>query len=216
MMPSRLKECYWEWRDPYPYRSYFKKRRCIFIHIPKCAGTSVLSSLSDGGVFYRDHATWLDYKLANPKRYQAYYKFAFVRNPWDRLVSTYHYLASGGNKTTDLWLQEIMKQEGVDFRKFIMQFITADMMHTWLLLKPQHAFVCNYKNEIEVDFLGRFETIGTDFGQVSTRLNIHGNLPKINQSHRAKYQDLYTDTGLVDRVYDLYGKDIDLFGYSFD
>ena len=77
----------------------------IFIHIPKVAGTSILSML---GKKYtgRDHLPWYVYYTANPVYFQNAFKFSFVRNPWDRTFSAYRYLLAGGNQRGDKEVSE--------------------------------------------------------------------------------------------------------------
>lgn len=90
------------------------KYRCIFIHIPKCAGTSINKLLSENTIFdYRipnydflygwcpkrklflQHATvreLLELDLISNKIWNEYYKFTIIRNPWDRLISSYNWI----------------------------------------------------------------------------------------------------------------------------
>ncbi|WP_417698442.1 sulfotransferase family 2 domain-containing protein, partial [Psychromonas sp.] len=75
----------------FPYRKYTRKYKCIFIHIPKTAGTSILMTLI-GKDSLKDHSNYYDFKRINSVKFKKYYKFCFVRNPYDRAVSLYEYL----------------------------------------------------------------------------------------------------------------------------
>jgi hypothetical protein len=72
------------------YAGYPNRHRCIFIHIPKTAGASIALSLFNEPP---RHVHYRDFEIANPDKFRRYFKFAFVRNPWDRLVSSYFYFA---------------------------------------------------------------------------------------------------------------------------
>ncbi len=64
-------------------RDYFDESKCIFVHIPKSAGTSVKNALFPN-TKGPGHRMAMDYYLENPKKYEEYFVFAFVRNPFDR------------------------------------------------------------------------------------------------------------------------------------
>ena len=70
------------------------KHKFIFIHIPKCAGCSLKEHLvknSDNKLINSGHES-LDVLLKNfSLKTEDYYKFTFVRNPWDRIVSLYFF-----------------------------------------------------------------------------------------------------------------------------
>ena len=70
-------------------------RVLLFIHIPKTAGTSICKAF---GVFTRGHASIKKFP-ANIRHH--YFKFCFVRNPYDRLVSSYFYLKANGSNHID-------------------------------------------------------------------------------------------------------------------
>ena len=67
-------------------RMIVEKRKCIFIHIPKTGGTSIEYFFKKKGG-QRKHALPRKIKKEFPSKWENYYKFAFVRNPWDRFVS---------------------------------------------------------------------------------------------------------------------------------
>ena len=75
------------------YRGYPDEHRCVFIHIPKAAGTSLTKTLFAAP---SRHLQYTEYERANPKKFKKYFKFTFVRNPYDRLFSAYSFLKKGG------------------------------------------------------------------------------------------------------------------------
>ena len=133
-----FRDIYRSYFDPYPYRAYTAKKKSIFIHIPKTAGTSILKSL---GGWAGDHCSYREYLQASPTKFKEYFKFCFVRNPYDRLVSTYNYLKYGGNKTSDLIMQRRIQNEYDTFDKFVRNFLNHDVIYRVNLLKPQYWFI---------------------------------------------------------------------------
>ena len=83
-----------ETEDGYTYKPY-DDFQCIFVHIPKTAGMSICQSLF--GNLAGGHATLADYQIIFAKHeFDNYFKFSFVRNPWDRVYSAYNFLKKGG------------------------------------------------------------------------------------------------------------------------
>ena len=89
-------------------------RPLLFIHIPKNAGTTIARVLEpinsrytdneyEDGINEDEDATYghIDVKelymngFISPLAWDNYFKFCFVRNPWDRMVSLYKYLNKG-------------------------------------------------------------------------------------------------------------------------
>lgn len=199
--------------DPFPYRRYMRRHRCIFIHVPKAAGTSIRSHL---GAFskVRDHFGYDIYQAANPVRFEKYFKFSFVRNPWDRAVSVYEYLRNGGNGKSDQALADQVN-EYRDFCEFANDMLTTEGLHLNKLLRPQFTFLVNPNGQLMVDFLGRFENLETDYQRVLDKLNLRGSIQHLNKGRPRDYRNFYDSktAELIGRVYKL---DAELFDYSFE
>src|SRR5262249_33764757 len=136
------------------YSHFADEFRCIFIHIPKTAGNSFSQTL-----FGRDsrHIPYIEDEKAKPKKFRHDFKFTFVRNPWDRLVSTYFFLKKGGLAEPDRrWAEEHL-QSYADFDSFVRRWVNSANIWTWVHFLPQHYFVCDASLAIKMDFVGRME-----------------------------------------------------------
>lgn len=199
----------------FPYRRYADRNRCIFIHIPKTAGTSVLASLA-GQNFCRDHVRFSEFKRVDPLRFESYFKFCFVRNPYDRLVSCYEYLKAGGNKRDDLYFKELLANYYPSFDSFVLHYLDQHKIHEHILFQPQYIFIFNCRGECEVDFVGRYESISSDFSIVCEKLRVTLELPSENASLREPYKSYYSNESVRKKVYNLYLKDFVTFNYPED
>lgn len=184
--------------------------RCIFIHVPKTAGSSVAEALF--GTASR-HVDYADYLRANPRKFRAYFKFAFVRDPWDRLVSTWSFLKRGGMNERDRhWADERLSPFR-DFDHFVRDGLSSAAILSWVHFRPQSEFVSSPDGQLMLDFVGRYERLEADFALVATRLGIEAQIRKSNQSAHAPFATCYT-AETADIVGRVYRRDAALFGYK--
>jgi Sulfotransferase family len=195
------------------------QKRFLFVHIPKTGGNSIQSVLArysedkivvragqDGverfGVTnpkykLKKHSPLADYRAAlGEKQLGQLYKFAAVRNPWDRMVSLYFTPGQGKQ-----WNRKA-------FRKTIAQALSAA---DHLRLEPGEADP--FRN---VDRIIRFENLAADFNSVCNELGISPEaLPRYNRSEREHYSKYYDDE-LRALVAERCALEIARFGYRFD
>lgn len=191
----------------------YDQRECIFVHITKTAGTSVAKSLF-GELPY--HYTASQYRIIFGRRdFNRYFKFAFVRNPWDRLYSAWSYLKGGGWDAKDRAWAKIHLADTDDFNEFVLSWLNTDRLQSHLHFRPQRHFLCDRHGRILIDHLAYFETIQSDFKLIRDRIHPAAELPHTNRSARDDYRKVYS-AAAVDRVAALYADDISMFGYTFD
>jgi len=207
-----------ETEDGYTYKPY-DDHRCIFVHIPKAAGMSICRSLF--GNLAGGHATLADYQVIfSRQEFDSYFKFTFVRNPWDRLLSAYHFLCTGGVTEHDRnWAHHIRHYESFD--AFVRHGLKTPRMRKKLHFRSQSSFLrIPYNETIPLDYLGYFENIQQDFETIRRRIGLGDStiLRHVNKTTVEKTSDFrtaYTDqTRQI--VADFYADDIELLGYSFD
>ena len=196
--------------------------KCIFIHIPKTGGNSITTALnklpkrSNTPISISTipkHAKAQRVKQAlGDDIWEAYFSFAFVRNPWDLMVSSYHWWL----QTAPIWkhlhaeIKEIEKLGSFDHfmhSKYGQEMINESKgtMFDWI----------SENDEVIVDFVGRFENIQEDWEKICVHLGSEPTtMPHINKTRRRNYQQYYTpETRQI--VYERFQKVIDLYGYEF-
>ena len=201
----------------------------IFIHIPKCAGSSMEAvSWNKGGghatlqTFYKMHAI-------NPNRepinWREYCKWSFVRNPWERAVSTWESVArfkkegyDTFKKFTNALYKEKTKLKSLDNIKGIpkdQRTSVFNIPHVYPMLP-----MLKVNGAVDMDFIGRYERLEEDWVKILDRLSTPKNklnnpLPKHNvRKNKTPYQEYYTED-LVNKMGDIYQEDIEYFGYKF-
>lgn len=199
------------------YRRYFSWRKfgCIYIHIPKAAGTSINKAIYGKTL---GHYKAQEIKSKFPSLYEKSFVFSFVRNPWDRVASAYRFVKSGGTSTMRVYKPEQYRRPEFDsFEKFVLEWLPKqDLSKVDVVFQPQSFFVCDKHDDISVDYLGKIENIASDIENVSAKVGYYINLKRENSTGTPKdYRELYKNDDMIRQVYDIYKSDVDAFDYSF-
>ena len=203
--------------------------RYLYFVIPKTASATVrhsLKSYTDIGypvTAFEQHMTIEQFlKLDGATSvFDLYFKFSFVRNPYDRIYSGYMQdrLAS---VTWTKWIaakKPIFDEIGDDFNRYLQEYVSrADVLHDWewICFCPMTAFT-HRDGEYALDWHGKVETLTTDLKALEERLGIKiqkaGDLNVRTKAEQGlKYLHKYTRTS-VQLVNQLYRHDFDCFDY---
>ena len=195
----------------------FDQYECIFIHIPKNGGISVANGLFGQGRMLGGHYSNDFYRIIFGEEFNHYFKFAITRNPWDRLVSAFHYLKGGGLDFRDVaWERKHISQYN-DFSTFVDSWVCSKNVKKGMHFIPQSEFICDTEGKIVTDYIGRFECIDHDFANLAKKLKIkNARLLHSNQSKRRKDYRFYYSDEQAKRVESVYAADIKAFGYQYD
>ena len=207
----------------------------VFIHIYKTAGTSVAKALAPYNVSPHKRRTarllkrlrapfpptWdpglsVDHKTAIESRdrlgaetFDDFFSFSFVRNPWDWQFSLYQYVL----RNADHAQHDHFLQMG-SFNRYVQWLCEDEVAHRDD--RCQSDFLCNEQGELMVDFVGRFESLASDFADVCQRIGIKATLPRLNSSRdRVDYRSRCNDRS-AELIAIRYASDIERFGYRFE
>jgi hypothetical protein len=153
-------------------------------------------------------------------RYRDHFKFSFVRNPYDRLVSCYYSKINPKVVGIDQEPHEgVELRPGMTFAQFVEAVYLIPDDKANVHFRSQHLFLRapDAKGDLLVDFLGRFENMERDFARAAKELGLGLSLPHSNPSRRRERQDYrdYYDGRLAEMVGERYREDCGIFGYSF-
>ena len=206
-------------------------KRCIFIHIPKCGGTSIENviwpypeDLTEANLWWgfvsKYHNKYqtggLQHLLARQVRsevgleiFNSFYKFTIVRNPWDRIVSQFAYM-----QTRPDLMDFIGMQPETEFKAYL-GLIQKKQHVQWT---PQTDFILDQDGTLLVDKIGHLESIEKDSREVFETLGVCREQAAILHANRSKRKSLdhYYDQESIEIVSEIYSSDINYLNYSFD
>ncbi|MCP4741239.1 MAG: sulfotransferase family protein [Actinomycetales bacterium] len=221
LRPRQMKNLQ-QWRVPGGVQGYSihsaEAQGTIFVHVPKCGGSAISESLF--GTTKIGHLSLRQYRVMyGARHFNRLFRFAFVRNPWDRLVSAFHYLQGGGRNEYDARWFDRNLSGFEDFATFVREWIPGrDLGKTYWHLVPQKDFLCVEEGRIDLDFVGRLEAVEDDLARLVklADLNPVGPLARVNTSKRRRDWRSYYDDETAAIVETAYAADIRLLGYAFD
>ncbi|WP_374572457.1 sulfotransferase family 2 domain-containing protein [Phenylobacterium sp.] len=204
------------------------RHRFIFAAVPKTGTHSVRQALREQlgdedveqvGLFVNKRFPWedlaaiqhghLSLRQVRPhlgeEAFDGYFKFAFVRNPFDRFVSYCAFMLRGG---------EVFQERP---REVMRHFLFADPPEQHILFRPQASLLTGEDGRtLLTDAIGRVEDMQGSYDAICARIGIPTRpLDRVNGSRRGDYR-VYYDQALIDGVAARYAQDLELFGYSFE
>lgn len=218
----------------------------IFIHVPKCAGSTTADILSpytqwndiELGVstygentqqHYRErfglwkHSSAMDIQqTVGDDVFSTYFKFAFVRNPLFRIISFYNFIQKLRSKASPKMLVEIDAWPISDALAETQSF-PEFIRHPGIQEPPMHKLLTDcsqVRPQILVDFVGRVENFDDDIAFIFNQIGLPAvrQMKKRNASQKTiqKLSDYYSSKDDLLVIYDKYRSDFDILGYSIE
>ena len=173
----------------------FQDYPIIYFRVPKVASTSLLISFRK------------KYVIEKCEEYdKSYFKFAFVRNPFDRLASCYRHVIQKGA------MQNIQDDPNfyrdMTFEQFVDAVSEIEIKNMDIHFRPQYTFIPE-----NPDYVGKIENMQEDFKTLCDKIGINCELLHENKTNPTDLKDYYTPE-IVKKVVKIYQKDFELFGYE--
>jgi len=226
------------------------EKKAIFIHIPKTAGIYIRSALTKkygfelylferpdhlsycktdikfnqnsnklykqfffgnkihGIIEYYKTSKYLsDFMGMDDKKWETYYKFCFVRNPYDRIVSGWNYI------------QQIYKYD-IPFEKYLEYKDIVNEDEYFHVFLPQSKHFYNEKNEIFMNYIGKYENLEEDFKKILLTIGFkeeeitHNKNKPLNKLKHSHYTEMIKDQNMLDEINKICSDDLNILGYK--
>jgi hypothetical protein len=200
------------------------KKRFIFVHIPKTAGSSLSHAL---GLDWQNHKDIARYKKElSPSIFDDFFKFTVVRNPWARLVSEYSFQSrlsghrasklhayDGNGRLRDFssWVQAVFENP-YRYPARVWGGSVSLGIHRW---SPQTDWI-EVDGTSAIDYVAKLENLDADCSHIARKLCIQlPTLPRQKRTFHAHYSSYYT-SATRELVSLKYASDIEAFDYRFE
>ena len=211
-----------------------KQQKFVFIHVQKTGGISIEGILKDNvpDIVHvpprHIPAIQAKRKMEGSNEYhdwEEYFKFAFVRNPWARMVSWYSMIGSHASRRPDaaqknpLW--RYVTENSSNFEEFVKNCTDEIKLKNgshYSFAYNQVDYLTDADGNMLLDFVGKVERFGTDLAVVCDKLDINvDEIPHKNSSHSssAPYSSFYTPE-TEELIRERFKRDIEYFGYEFE
>jgi hypothetical protein len=191
---------------------YWRKAGCVFIHVPKSAGTSINYALYGRTL---GHYTYAEVYERWPCVLEQCYVFSVVRDPYDRLVSAYKFARAGVTK--DMGISNpgfYQTHEFRSFRSFVVEWLVYQDLNTVdHVFRPQYLYLC-VSDKVMVDHVCRLENLSKDLEVVQEKMGRILTVEERNVTSSGENYANYYDDELYSVVYKLYEKDFLIFNYQ--
>ena len=191
---------------------FSKDRKFIWFKNAKVAGTSMYRGVMKREILdlvsYKDNPKDFDkwWNKLTDKELEKYYKFTFVRNPFDRIVSAFSHIViegviNGYHQNIDLIEvgnqdDRIVDESGRFNTSFDNIYLLFSLFVTRVLpdydinkksvhWMPQHILT-HYNDEPFVDFIGKYEKLNEDWKHVADKIKVNTKLPFVSSSKSQK------------------------------
>ena len=163
-----------------------------FLPIPEIA------KIQHGHISVQQIVPYLDTSI-----WQDYFKFAIVRNPFDRFISICFFL----NRKNPLFLETPLQ--------WMKSAIKVQRFRERVLVKPQYQQLIDAQGNIAMDYVGRYEVLQDSIDEICQRLQVETTqLQKRNTSEHKQYREYYDDE-LKSAVEIFYQEDLTRFNYAY-
>ena len=232
-----------------------QRRKITFFHITKTAGTTVekylglfnktmnadndtvmFGTLKHGPAQHYPFEIFYQYR---PEEEKNYFKFSFVRNPYDRIVSQYYWQLTRMRNLKDTYSFKTFLLEAEELVSNAIcvypaptPYFTGDFFNNDEFMKvptgnkihfcPQHMYIFDEEDKFKLDFFGSFENFTDDFTRLCLTIDVNASIPARGFGYRTHnvsagrppYREMYDSTTkkIVERMYE---KDLDLLKYTF-
>jgi chondroitin 4-sulfotransferase 11 len=184
-------------------------KKFVFVAVAKTACTSIHRSfeilIDPPPPIYHMHLKDI---INNNPHTKDYFKFGFVRNPYDRLVSAYNDFKNDTGHQS--WAFPI--QRHATFKDFAMNLHDSPCKE-FIHLQPQYDFL-DCGGDIVIDFVGRFESLQRDFNTVQKLLGLEVKKLETHRANSHDHYESYYDEESRQAIYKFYKKDFEAFGYE--
>ncbi len=188
------------------------ERRLVFLHNPKCAGSSMRDWLWPGRGLKTNHS--LPHDICHRKTWRDYFTFVIVRDPYDRFASGYYYFVNRSVAGLSTPLKSIAKMSPPEYFEAMTKINHSVMRH-------QHPYLHHKFSDEPIDMVIHFnELVPRGLTRIKDWITVRGEFPHVNASRRAGTRSrqavehlIFSDKKFLAEFNDYYAQDFKELNY---
>lgn len=183
-----------------------KLKNYIYIHIPKTGGTSISEKV--GKIEHRTAKEIIE--ITGYRKWKTSFKFSFVRNPWDLVYSHYKFKLKHNHQN--------IRTNNIEFNTWVSKIYGSKpdlyYRHNPKMYTSQSQWLLNFQNKIELEYIGRFEDLASDYKKIAEVIGVDSELGHLNKTAKDNYRSAYSSEAkqLVETAF---AEDIMLWEFKF-
>lgn len=185
------------------FKNVSLKYGMIYVHIPKTGGSTIETIFFNDIINRKKKICSEHFPIQKYNKFNNFFSFTIVRNPYTRILSIYNYYMKGGNQSI---LDKNILDKTTTLDNFLVKYNNENLPH----LNTQAYYINN--NVDNIDYIGRFENFENEVFKIAERIKLL--ITTVENVRKTDYETYIITPKFINNINQLYNIDFELFNYN--